>query len=107
MGGYVVEGLLGPGGVTETYLARPQEASVSDELFALKLLRADRVAEDALATVGGRFVAAGRRLLELRRPGFAKVVEVSDEAGATFIVSELVPGHDLERVLALSRAEGG
>jgi hypothetical protein len=107
MGRYVVEGLLGPGGVTETYLARLSDESSAERLFALKLLRADRVPEAAFAVVAARFVAAGRRLLELRRPGFANVVEVSDDPAATFIVSELVPGHDLGRLLALSKAEGG
>jgi hypothetical protein len=107
MGRYVVEGLLGPGGVTETYLARlSDDAGASDRLFALKLLRRDRVPESVFPEVARRFVAAGQRLRGFQRPGFGKVVDVSDEGEATFIVGEYFPGHDLERLLALSCAEG-
>ena len=107
MGRYVVEGLLGPGGVTETYLARlPDDAGASDRLFALKLLRRDRVPEPVFTEVARRFVAAGQRLREFQRPGFGKVVDVADQGEATFIVSEYLPGHDLERLLEMSRAEG-
>ncbi|MBN2574870.1 MAG: PEGA domain-containing protein [Deltaproteobacteria bacterium] len=107
MGRYVVEGLLGPGGVTETYLARlPEDAGgVAGQLFALKLLRRDRIPEGALAQVAARFVAAGRRLREFQRPGFGKVVDVSTDPSATFIVTEHVPGYDLARLLEMSLAE--
>ena len=107
MGRYVVEGLLGPGGVTETYLARlSDDPGASDRLFALKLLRRDRVPEPVFAEVARRFVAAGQRLREFQRPGFGRVVDVADQGEATFIVSEYLPGHDLERLLEMSRAEG-
>lgn len=108
IGGYVVEGLLGPGGVTETYLARlPEDAAkASGQLFALKRLRQDRIPEAAFAEVAQRFVAAGRRLADFHRPGFGKVLDVSADPSATFIVTEYVAGHDLARLLDMSRAEG-
>ena len=108
IGGYVVEGLLGPGGVTETYLARlPEDAAkASGQLFALKRLRQDRIPETAFAEVAQRFVAAGRRLADFHRPGFGKVLDVSADPSATFIVTEYVAGHDLARLLDMSRAEG-
>lgn len=108
IGGYVVEGLLGPGGVTETYLARLPEDSpkASGQLFALKRLRQDRIPEPAFAEVAQRFVAAGRRLADFHRPGFGRVLDVFADPSATFIVTEYVAGHDLARLLDMSRAEG-
>jgi hypothetical protein len=108
MGRYVVEGLLGPGGVTETYLARLPDDSgeAAGQLFALKLLRRDRVPEAAYARVAQGFIAAGQRLRDWQRPGFGKVVDVSGDVESTFIVTEYVPGHDLTRLLEMSRAEG-
>ena len=107
MGRYIVEGLLGPGGATETYLARlPDEAGqATGQLFALKLLRQDRVAEAALPEVARRFVTAGQRLRDFQRPGFGKVVDVCGDSENIFIVSEYVTGHDLARLLELSRVE--
>ena len=106
LGKYIVEGLLGPGGVTETYLAhlapdvRGESAkAMAGQLFALKLLRADRIAEGAYAEVAQRFLAAARQLLDFHRPGFGKVVDVSEDPAATFIVTEHVAGCDLARVV--------
>jgi hypothetical protein len=108
MGRYIAEGLLGPGGVTETYLARLAEGTeeAKSQLFALKLLRRDRVAETALPEVTRRLVAAGEQLHGFRRPGFGKVVDFCDEVGSAFIVSEYVPGLDLARLTAISQADG-
>lgn len=105
LGNYVVDGLLGPGGVTETYLVHG-EGAASSELFALKLLRRDRVPTRAFSQVAVRFLAAGRQLREFHRPGFGKVLELSDDPAATFIVSELVSGCDLARLLEGCQAEG-
>jgi hypothetical protein len=107
LGRYVVEGLLGPGGVTETYLARlPAEPGENGGgLFALKLLRQDRVPPTALPEVARRFVTAGQRLRDFQRPGFGKVVDVCGDPDHIFIVTDLVPGHDLAKLLELSRAE--
>ncbi len=113
MGRYIVEGQLGPGGVTETYLARLDEdsgkksgAGEAGQLFALKLLRSDRVAEGAFPEAARRFVAAGQQLRGFHRPGFGRVVDVSDDPSATFIVTEHAAGHDLARLMELSQAEG-
>jgi Protein kinase domain/PEGA domain len=110
LGKYIVEGLLGPGGVTETYLARlalnAEDGStqgMAGKLFALKLLRADRVNAGDFAKVAQRFVAAGRQLRDFRRPGFGKVVDLSEDPTATFIVTEHVGGTDLARLAEQSR----
>jgi serine/threonine protein kinase len=113
-GKYTIEGLLGPGGVTETYLARMSSETATkagvygpEQLYALKLLRPDRVPENGFAKVAERFVSAGQQLRDFHRLGFCKVIDVSNNPSATFIVSEHVAGCDLARLLETSRTEGG
>jgi len=111
MGKYVVDGLLGPGGVTETYLVHPEakpnaKPGTSVDLFALKLLRPDRVPEGAFGEVAARFLSAARQLRDFHRPGFCRVIDVSEDPAATFMVSEYVSGCDLGRLLETCRAEG-
>ena len=113
LGKYIVEGLLGPGGVTETYLAHlaPDACGASakemaGKLFALKLLRADRIAESSYAKIAQRFLAVGRQLRDFHRPGFGKVIDLSEDPAATFIVTEHVAGCDLARVVEQGRAVG-
>jgi serine/threonine-protein kinase len=110
LGKYIVEGLLGPGGLTETYLAQlaPDAAgefagATAGKLFALKLLRSDRVSASDYAKVAQRFLDAGRQLRDFHRPGFGKVVDLSGDPAATFIVTEHVGGTDLARLAELSR----
>ena len=109
MGKYVLDGLLGPGGVTETYLVHCEGDGRADtpvELLALKLLRPDRVAEDKLAQVSARFVAAARQLQGFHRPGFCPVVDVGEGDSPTYMVSEHIAGCDLGRLWEASQAEG-
>jgi serine/threonine protein kinase len=109
MGKYVLDGLLGPGGVTETYLAHAEaeeKPGVSVEPCALKLLRADRVPDGAFARVAGRFLSAARQLRDFHRPGFCRVVDLSEDPSATFMVADFIPGCDLGRLLETCLAEG-
>ena len=116
LGNYIVEGLLGPGGVTETYLAHlapgaqgKSTPNLAGKLFALKLLRSDRIESGNYAKVAQRFLAAGRQLRNFHRPGFGKVVDLSEDPAATFIVTEHVAGTDLARLVEQrqgGRAEG-
>ncbi len=110
LGKYIVEGLLGPGGVSETYLAHlaPDASGEpgqgrTETLVALKLLRSDRIAENAYADVARRFLAAGRQLRDFHRPGFAKVVDLSEDPASVFVVTEHVSGTDLARLVEQSR----
>ena len=112
LGKYIVEGLLGPGGVTETYLAHlapdvrdDSMQNLAGKLFALKLLRSDRVAQGDFAKIALRFLSAGRQLRDFHRPGFGKVVDLSEDPAATFIVSEHVAGTDLARLV--DQSQGG
>jgi hypothetical protein len=108
MGRYIAEGLLGPGGVTETFLARMagEPAERMGRLFALKLLRRDRIPEAVYPEVARRFVTAGEQLLGFRRPGFGRVSEVCGDAAVNFIITEHVAGLDLSRALEIFQADG-
>jgi Protein kinase domain/PEGA domain len=102
LGKYVVDGLLGPGGVTETYLAHLADEAASPgtaAFVALKLLRPDRIADERLAEARKRFLAAAHTLRDFHRPGFGKVIDVSEDPLATFMVSEVAPGYDLARLV--------
>jgi hypothetical protein len=106
MGKYVIDGLLGPGGVTETYLAHVEGDSRQNAeacLYALKLLRRDRVPEKRWAEAVVRFLSAGQQLRDFHRAGFCPIVDLSDDPAATFIVSEYVVGRDLGRLLEASK----
>jgi serine/threonine protein kinase len=112
LGKYIVEGLLGPGGVTETYLAHlapdvQDESSrhLAGKVFALKLLRADRIAEGDFGKIARRFLLAGRQLRDFHRPGFGKVVDLSEDPAATFLVTEHVAGTDLAGLV--DQGQGG
>lgn len=110
-GKFVIEGLLGPGGVTETYLAREADKKADSrrpaKLFAVKLLRQDRVPKDAWTEVAARFLAAGRQLQGFHRPGLGKVIEVFEDPSTCFIASEHVAGRDLARLVETCREETG
>jgi serine/threonine protein kinase len=111
MGKYVVDGPLGPGGVTETYLvhAEPKpdaKAAASVDLLALKLLRPDRVPEGSFAEVAARFLSVARQLRDFHRPGFRQVVDISEDPASIFMVSQFISGCDLGRLLETCHAEG-
>jgi len=110
LGQYIVEGLLGPGGVTETYVARLAPDAQGDfagtlagRILALKLLRSDRITEKDFPKVAQRFLAAGKQLRDFHRPGFGKVVDLSDDPSATFVVTDFVAGTDLARLVEQTR----
>jgi hypothetical protein len=99
--------------VTETYLVHlapdvsgKSANEMAGKLFALKLLRADRVGERDYAQVVQRFLVAARQLRDFHRPGFGKVVDVSEDLAVAFIVTEHVAGRDLASVLEQSRVAG-
>ncbi|MDZ4695783.1 MAG: protein kinase [Deltaproteobacteria bacterium] len=102
-GDYEVEKQLGPGGVTETY--RAHRHGNDDQPVALKLLRGDRVGKDP--RIASLFVNLGLRNGELKVPGVARVLEVSGDPGASFVITEYVPGVNLESLWDNAVAGGG
>ena len=111
LGQYIVEGLLGPGGVTETYVAHlapdaqgELARTLAGRILALKLLRSDRIAEKDFTKVARRFLSAGKQLRDFHRPGFGKVVDLSEDPSATFVVTDFVAGTDLATLVEQRRA---
>lgn len=100
LGQYVVEGLLGPGGVTETYRARRADGTGAP--VALKLLRADRAGEHHVQ-VADQFLEAAREQAAAGVPGTGQILEISTEPA--FVVMKLVPGRDLRKLAPLVSAE--
>jgi eukaryotic-like serine/threonine-protein kinase len=110
IGTYQLEKRLGPEGAVETYRARPDGGAASGQPnsrpVVVKLLRADRVRRDRYQGLTQRFLAAGRRLLDLHGPGMGRVFEVGQDPLGAFVVSDFVAGVDLAGLLQAARAGG-
>lgn len=92
IGGYVVEQLLGHGGMGDVYLARDLAQS---RLVALKVLPAD-AAHDVRRR--DRLQHEGRVLQSLRHPNICSVYEVGEDGGRVFLAMEYVEGRTLHEV---------
>lgn len=97
IGGYVIERLLGYGGMGDVYLAadlalgRPVALKVLPEDFARDPQRRRRLCEE------------GRLLQGVRHPNLCQVYEVGEANGRSFIAMEYVQGHTLQDVAAAGR----
>jgi len=106
LGNYQLEHRLGPEGAVETYLARIAENDATDkQIFAVKVLRADRMRGDSFRTLAARFLAAGQRLQDAQGPGIARVPEVSQSEMGVYVVSDFVVGVDLAGLLKAAHAQ--
>ena len=91
IGAYEIVGWLGAGGMGEVYRAR--DPRLGREV-AIKLIA------DAFATDAGRlrrFEQEARAAGQLNHPNILSVYDVGSEAGAPFIVSEVLEGESLRR----------
>ncbi|RMG07105.1 MAG: serine/threonine protein kinase, partial [Planctomycetota bacterium] len=87
VGPYLVEALLGRGGVGVVYRARDERSGRS---VAVKVLQGGD-AEDRL-----RFAREARAAARLRGPGIVAVVDVGQHGGHPYLVMELVEGESLQ-----------
>jgi predicted Ser/Thr protein kinase len=112
IGGYVVERLLGHGGMGNVYLATDLALG---RPVALKVLPEDAAADPERRR---RLRDEGRLLQTLRHPNLCQVYEVGEADGFSFIAMEFVQGHTLQdvaaggrvpvrRVVAIARALAG
>ena len=94
-GKYVVERVLGTGGMGIVVAARHEQL---EQLVAIKLMRDDAVGnDDAVA----RFLREARAAAKLRSEHVARVLDVGTlESGAPYMVMEYLEGSDLAQVLA-------
>lgn len=94
LGDYVIQGLLGEGGMARVYLAEQQEADWRR-----------KVAVKVLAVGGGemlaRFHGERRILAGLEHPGIARLIDAgTTPGGLPYLVTELVEGEPIHRYCA-------
>lgn len=94
VGRYVVERLIGAGGMGEVYLARDTDLG---RPVALKVLPADVVEDDVRRE---RLRREARLAAALSHPHVATVFEVLDHGGTIVLAMEYVPGPSLRRLVA-------
>ncbi|MGE0395093.1 MAG: protein kinase [Kofleriaceae bacterium] len=90
IGGYVVEKLIGRGGMGEVYEARRDGAAV-----ALKVIRADKIQPENLR----RFAREASALRQVDSPYVARVLEIGSDERVPFLAMELVEGVTLAELL--------
>jgi tetratricopeptide (TPR) repeat protein len=100
VGRYLIDRLLGAGGMGLVYSARDPEL---DRAIALKLLRPALDADPAAARQ--QLVAEGQAMARLRHPNVTVVHDVGDHGGEVFIAMELVEGETLRAYLARPHAQ--
>ena len=93
LGAYVVEGLLGVGGMAEVYAARH---SALDKRFALKILKWDPAQSDELRQ---RFLREGQSASRIEHPHIVAINDVVDDGTRVYIVMELLEGETLGAVM--------
>src|SRR5690606_28743215 len=88
LGPYILERLLGRGGMSEVHLATRRFEGFSQQV-ALKVVRSDRVSE----TLKQRLVAEQRTLARLDHPGIARFLDAGvGPQGNVYLAMELVEG---------------
>ncbi|MFT7520199.1 MAG: serine/threonine protein kinase, partial [Kiritimatiellia bacterium] len=93
VGSYIVEGLVGSGGMADVYRVRHRALG---SVHALKVLRRDLVLKD---DVRARFLDEGRVQARLRHPGLVRVTDLVSEPGVAGLVMDLLHGEDLAQRL--------
>ena len=93
-GKYLVEGVLGSGGMAFVVAARHIDL---DQTFALKFLNAEFIGNKAIVA---RFMREAKAACKIRNEHVAHVHDVGFHDGAPFLVMEHLVGDDLATVLA-------
>ncbi len=97
VGPYVIEALVGAGGMGVVYRARHVEL---DKPFAIKFLGAAHAASESAV---GRFRDEARLTAKIDNPRIVDVFHLGVQEGETYIVSEFVDGRPLSEVIAEQR----
>src|SRR4051812_2587989 len=92
LGHYELLDKLGEGGMGVVYKARDQHLQ---RLLAVKLLRADKVADAARKR---RFVQEAKAASALNHPNIVTIYDIAQDGGADFIVMEFIEGATLEEL---------
>ena len=94
MSGYVLERLVGVGGMAAVYQARDERLG---RVVALKLLAGDEA-------VRMRFVREARAVAAVDHPHIIPVYEAGEAGGMQFIAMRFVPGDTLQGVIRVNGA---
>ncbi len=94
LGPYEVLEPLGEGGMGQVWKARDTRL---DRPVAIKIIAPDKSADAGLQS---RFEREARALSALNHPNIVCVYDVGTQDGAPYIVSELVPGDSLRRIVS-------
>ena len=95
IGPYIIENVLGEGGMGIVYRARHR---VLDSPFAIKVLRTDTFRADPRSV--GRFYAEARAAARVHHPGVVRVSDASVlDDGRPYLVMELIEGLSLAEVI--------
>ncbi len=95
-GKYVLERLLGQGGMGAVYAARHRKLG---HAVAIKLMLADAANHEAAS----RFVNEGRAAANIQNEHVVRVSDVDEENGYAYMVLELLEGEDLSQLLERER----
>ena len=93
IGHYEVLERLGAGGMGEVYKARDTHL---DRFVAIKILRADRVADPERTR---RFVQEAKSASALNHPNIVTIHDIARADGVDYIVMEFVAGRTLDRLI--------
>jgi serine/threonine protein kinase len=93
LGPYEILASLGAGGMGEVYKARDTRL---ERLVAIKVLRADKVADPARKQ---RFIQEARAASALNHPNIITIHDISSEGNNDFLVMEYVSGKTLEQLV--------
>lgn len=95
-GPYVLDRLLGDGGMGSVWLAHPRGADAGDgspDAVAIKLLKLERLTPAG----SSRFRREGRALSRLTHPGISRLIEAGvTEAGQPYLALEFVDGDPID-----------
>ncbi|MEW4527805.1 serine/threonine-protein kinase [Maioricimonas sp. JC845] len=91
--GYVIEDIIGRGGMGVVYRARQVAL---DRIVALKTILVSRMAD---ASAVSRFEQEARTVAQLRHPNIIAAYDFGKHGGRLYFAMELVEGEDLERTI--------
>lgn len=91
-GKFVIERLIGQGGMGAVFAARHREL---DSVVAVKVMLADTTNVEATA----RFKNEGRAAAKIRSQHVVRVEDVGEEKGYAYMILELLEGEDLAQIL--------
>lgn len=94
IGGYVLEDVIGQGGMGVVYRARHEE---SGDVVAVKLMAPDLASSPAYRD---RFIREAQLSQQIAHPSIVPILGAGDDEGELFIVMELIDGPNLKEIIA-------